>query len=93
MHAGPLRSLARRDAREPQRRGVPMPPLSAPYRVHSKFGGRRPDKPPALPVPWAIRIEDAGAARVAVDCLKGRDVSRVEIVCGPDGAVYVRWED
>ena len=70
-----------------------MSPLFAPYRVHSRFGGRRRARRAALPVPWALRIEDVRAARVAVACLKERDVARLEIVCGPDRAVYVRWED
>jgi hypothetical protein len=70
-----------------------MSPLFAPYRVYGKFGSHRRGTPAPLPVPWAVRIENVRAARVAVDCLKGRDISRVEIICGPNGAVYVRWQD
>jgi hypothetical protein len=70
-----------------------MSPLFAPYHVHSRFGSRRPGTTPALPIPWAVRIENVRAARVAVAWLRERDVSRLEIVCGPDGSVYVRWVD
>jgi hypothetical protein len=71
-----------------------MSSLFAPYRVRYHFRGPalapRADR---LPVPWAIRIATTRAARVAVDCLKCRDVSGVEILTGPDRLVYVRWTD
>jgi hypothetical protein len=65
----------------------------APYRVHARFGGRGSPRPDRLPIPWAVRIENVAAARVAVDCLKQREVSRVEVVVGPAGLVYIRWTD
>ena len=67
--------------------------LFAPYWVHAKFGGRGSARPDRVPVPWAMRVENVTAARVAVDCLKGRDVTRVDIVVGPYGLVYIRWAD
>jgi hypothetical protein len=71
-----------------------MPPLSAPYRVRYRFCGPpltpRPDR---LPVPWAIRIASPTSARVAVDCLRRRNVSGVEVLTGPGRLVYVRWTD
>lgn len=70
-----------------------MSPLQAPYWVYHCAACRRPSHPAAHPVPWAVRIETTRAARVVVDCLKGRDVSRVEVVVGPRGRVYVRWTD
>jgi hypothetical protein len=70
-----------------------MSPLVAPYRVHFRSGRSESANPAALPVPWAVRIENTRAARVVIDCLKDRTVSRVEVVVGPYGRVYVRWCD
>jgi hypothetical protein len=94
MHA--LNPAATRMARDrpPQRGGLLMLPLSAPYRVRYQFRG--PPLPPRLdrlPVPWAVRIANTRAARVAVDCLRCRDVCRVEILTGPGRIVYVRWTE
>jgi hypothetical protein len=57
--------------------------LFAPFHIHARFGGRGSARPDGVPVPWAIRVETVAAARAAVACLKGRDLSRVEIVTGP----------
>jgi hypothetical protein len=67
--------------------------LFAPYRVHARFGGCNSFHPDRLPVPWAIRVENVTAARVAVDCLVRRKVSRVDVVTGPSGLVHIRWTD
>jgi hypothetical protein len=68
-------------------------PLAPPYRVRSRFAGPAADLPIGFPVPWAIRVEDVPSARVAVGCLMGRPVARLELVLGPAGRVYVRWTE
>jgi len=60
-----------------------MPLLHAPDRVF--FQAAAPGRPDPS--------EDRRSARVAVASLRDREVSRVQVMVGPHGRVYVQWTD